>query len=65
MNIVMKFRFAHNAENFLSRRTNVRISVGLVLYEVKTGRNVLRLSDFHLFHVYHDSLINNIFTAFE
>jgi len=41
MNIVMNFRVAHNAENFLTRRATVRISVGLVLYRVKTGRNVL------------------------
>jgi len=55
MNFLMSFRVAYNAEHFLTRRATVRISFGLVLYGVKTGRNVLRLSDLHLFRVYHDS----------
>jgi hypothetical protein len=55
MNIVINFRVAYNAENFLNRRATFMISVGLVLCRVKTGRNVLRLSDLHLFRVYHDS----------
>ena len=54
MNIVMNFRVAYKAENFLTREATVRISLGLVLYGVKTGRNVLRLSDLHLFRVCHD-----------
>jgi hypothetical protein len=55
MNIVTNFRVAYNAGNILSTRANVRISVGLVLYGVKSGRYVLRLYDLHLFRVYHDT----------